>query len=104
MRIINNLDLISPKIIKENHKIIWIAEKGTENKNLRVYGDLWFNTFSEETVKFVKDKANTDIHNMSGQEYISSQLKYLHEENIRKNEYIYKASRGCIELLNYTLN
>lgn len=102
MRIINNLDLISPKIIKENHKIIWIAEKGTENKNLRVYGDLWFNTFSEETVKFVKDKANTDIHNMSGQEYISSQLKYLHEENIRKNEYINPNYHKDIDKINYS--
>ena len=88
MKIINSLDFFFPKIMKENNKITWIVEKGTEDKNLRIYGDFWYETFSKETANFAKDKAFIDIHSMSANEYIVSQLKYLHEENIRKNEYI----------------
>ena len=101
MKIINNLDLFSPKIIKENNKIIWIAENGSEDKNLRKYGDLWYKTFSKETEIFSKDKANVDIHNLSANEYILSQLKYLHEENIRKNEYISPSYHDDIDKINH---
>ena len=103
MKIINSLDFFSPIIMKENNKITWIAEKGTENKNISIYGDFWYETFSEETSKFAKDKASADIHNMSAIEYISSQLKYLNEENIRKNEYISHKYHDKIDKINYKL-
>ena len=103
MKIIYNLDLFSPTIMKENNKIIWIAEKGTDDKNKRTYGDLWYETFSKETSKFSKDKASADIHNMSANEYILCQLKYLHEENIRKNEYINHNYHDDIDKINYEL-
>ena len=101
MKIINNLDLISPKIVRENNNITWMAEKGTETKNLRDFGDNWYKeTFSKETTKFAKDKANADIHSMSAPEYILSQLKYLDEENIRKNEYINPNYHNEIDQIN----
>ena len=101
LNIIDNLDLFSPKIVRENSKIVWMAEKGTEGKSLREFGDRWYNdTFSKETVKFAKDKANADIHSMSAPEYILSELKYLDEENIRKNDYINANYHNDIDKIN----
>ena len=101
LNIIDNLDLISPKIVKENSKITWMAEAGTEGKNLKEFGDKWYNeTFSKETTKFAKDKANADIHSMSAPEYIVSQLKYLDEENVRKRDYINANYHNDIDKIN----
>ena len=102
LKIINDLDLFSPKIIKENNKISWIAEKGTENKNNRDYGDKWYkDSFQKETIKFAKDKANGDIHSMSAPEYILSELKYLNEEKERQKEYINPNYHKDIDNINY---
>ena len=104
LNIIDNLDLYSPQIMKENKKIVWMAEKGTENKNLREFGDKWYNeTFSIETQKFAKDKAEDDIHRMSAPEYILSQLKYLDEENDRKNDYINPNYHSDIDIINHKI-
>ena len=104
LNIIDNLDLYSPQIMKENKKIVWMAEKGTENKNLREFGDKWYDeTFSIETQKFAKDKAEDDIHRMSAPEYILSQLKYLDEENDRKNDYINPNYHSDIDIINHKI-
>ena len=104
LNIIDNLDLYSPQIMKENTKIVWMAEKGTEDKNLREFGDKWYNeTFSIETQKFAKDKAEDDIHRMSAPEYILSQLKYLDEENDRKNDYINPNYHSDIDIINHKI-
>ena len=104
LNIIDNLDLYSPQIMKENKKIVWMAEKGTEDKNLREFGDKWYNeTFSIETQKFAKDKAEDDIHRMSAPEYILSQLKYLDEENDRKNDYINPNYHSDIDIINHKI-
>ena len=104
LNIIDNLDLYSPQIMKENKKIVWMAEKGTEDKNLREFGDKWYKeTFSIETQKFVKDKAEDDIHRMSAPEYILSQLKYLDEENDRKNDYINPNYHSDIDIINHKI-
>ncbi len=100
LKIINDLDLLSPKIVKENNKISWVPESGTENKNEREYGDKWYATFSKETSKFAKDKANADIHSMSAPEYVLSQLRYLEEEEVRKNEYINPNYHSDIDKIN----
>ena len=101
LNIIDNLDLFSPDIDKYNYKILWIAEKGTECKNLREFGDRWYNgTFSEETTKFAKEKANSDIDSLSAYEYILSQLKYLNEENDRKSDYINANYHNEIDKIN----
>ena len=102
LKIISDLDLFNPKIIKENNKIAWIAEKGSEDKNSRIYGDKWYkDSFEKETVKFAKDKANADIHSMSAPEYISSQLKFLSEEKVRQKEYISRNYHRDIDIINY---
>ena len=104
LNIIDNLDLISPIIIKEKDNIVWMAEKGSESENLREFGDKWYNeTFSKETIKFAKDKAENDIHGKSAPEYIKSQLQYLEEENDRKNDYINKNYHSDIDKINYKI-
>ena len=89
LKIINDLDLINPKIIKENNKICWIPEKDKDEKNEPTFANKWYKeSFEKETIKFIKDKANADIHSMSAPEYITSALKFINEEIIRENEYI----------------
>ena len=100
LKIINDLDLFSPRIVKENNKISWVPEAGTETKNEKEFGDKWYETFSKETSKFAKDKANADIHSMSAPEYVASQLKYLEEEEVRKNEYINPNYHSDIDKIN----
>ena len=100
LKIINDLDLFSPRIVKENNIISWVPEKGTETKNEKEFGDKWYETFSKETSKFAKDKANADIHSMSAPEYVLSQLKYLEEEEVRKNEYINPNYHSDIDKIN----
>ncbi len=92
----------NPKIVKENNKISWIQVSKTENKNSTPYEDKWYDDyFKNETIKFAKDKANSDIHNMSAPEYVLSQLKYLDEETVRQSEYINQKYHSKINEINY---
>ena len=100
LKVIDWLDFVNPKIIKENNKISWISDK--PEKSEFPFAKQWYDdSFQKETIKFVKDKANIDIHNMSAPEYITSQLKYLSEEKIRQNEYINPIFHKDINQINY---
>ena len=107
LKIINDLDLFAPKIIKEKNRIVWVEEKEEiKNEDIKTaengYAKKWFDsTFEKETNKFSKDKASADIHIMSAAEYIKSQLKYLNEENVRKKEYINSDFHQKIDSINY---
>ena len=102
LKIMYDIDLSNPKIIKENNKISWIPEKATENRNDTPYEDKWYDSFfRNETIKFAKDKGNADIHNMSAPEYILSQLKYLDEESVRQSEYINPKYHSKINEINH---
>lgn len=73
MKIINDVDLLSPKIIKENNKISWVSETGIENENEIVgeHSNKWFNDYFEaETKSFSEAKAKHDIEIMTALEYI----------------------------------
>ena len=98
LKILYDIDLNSPKIIKEKNNVYWIQE----SQNETIYQDKWFNEyFKGETIKFAKDKANTDINKMSAPEYIDSQLKYLEEEEVRQVEYINPIYKSKIDDINY---
>ena len=103
LKIINDLDIIYPKIIKENNKLVWVAEKNTENeKNEFIFGNKWYNdSFENETRQFSEEKAKNDIHNMSASEYITSQLKYLDEEKNREKDFINPEFHKKIDNINY---
>ena len=103
LKIIYDIDLVNPKIMKENNKISWIPEKGTENNNTETdYQDKWYDSFFKtETMKFAKDKGNSDIHNMSAPEYVLSQLKYINEEYERQSEYINPKYHSKINEINF---
>jgi hypothetical protein len=104
LKIIDDLDLTFPKIIRENNKFVWIQDLNhPDTNNEHVFANKWYKeTFEKETTKFVKDKANADIHSMSAPEYISSQLKYLDEEKKREEEYINSIFHNSINSINYT--
>ena len=102
LKIINDLDLSSPKIIKEKNKISWIPEAKSEEKNDHSFANKWYkDSFEKETIKFAKNKASTDIHSMSASEYIESELKYINEEKERQKEYINPIYHNEINKLNY---
>ena len=102
LKIINDLDLSNPKIIKERNNITWTEEKEENDKKEHNFAEKWYkDTFEKETIKFAKEKANLDIHNMSAPEYIESQLKYLDEEYNRQSEYINPAFHNKINDINY---
>ena len=102
LKILYDIDLSNPKIMKENNKISWIQENAQDARNETLYQDKWFEEFfKSETIKFAKDKGNADIHNMSAPEYIISQLKYLDEETIRQSEYINPKYHFKINEINY---
>ena len=108
MKIISDLDLANPKIIKEHNSIYWIEDttpiknKKVKKKKKTEHGDKWFKeTFERETTKFIKDKAAKDATSMSASEYIAAQLKYLDEEEIRKKEYINPDYHEEIDKINY---
>ena len=102
LKILYDIDLSNPKIMKENNKISWIQENVQDARNETAYQDKWYEEFFKaETIKFAKDKGNADIHNMSAPEYIISQLKYLDEETIRQSEYINPKYHFKINEINY---
>lgn len=101
MEIIRCLDLETPKILKENNKISWIALTNKEEVETKIQS-LWFDDFFEkETKKFAEDKGNKDINSLSAPEYVLSQLKYLDEEDGRKKGFIHKKFHGRINEINY---
>ena len=104
LKIIDDLDLTFPKIIRENNKFVWIQDPDHQDtNNEHVFANKWYKeSFENETRKFVKDKANADIHSMSAPEYISSQLKYIDEEKKREEEYINPIFHKLINSINYT--
>ena len=102
MKILKDLDIEFPQIMKENNRIIWAPEKDKESKNENAVQNLWYNEyFASETKKFAEAKASADIHSMSAPEYVLSQLKYLDEEYERESEYINPIFHNKINQLNY---
>ena len=102
LRILKDLDLEKPKIMKENNKISWVGDNNTGEKSKPDVQDLWFNDyFSKDTWSFAEAKANNDIRSMSAPEYVESQLKYLDEEQERKIEYINPIYHQRIDALNH---
>ena len=102
MKILKDLDIEFPQIMKENNRIIWAPEKDKESKNENAVQNLWYNEyFASETKKFAEAKASADIHSMSAPEYVLSQLKYLDEEYERESEYINPIFHNKINSANY---
>ena len=52
LKIISDLDLSAPKIVKENDIICWIQEKGKCEKNETKYKDKWSEILSKYETKF----------------------------------------------------
>ena len=102
LKILFDIDLPNPKIVKENNKIFWSDDSKIGDRNETPYEDKWYEEyFKSETIKFAKDKGNSDIHNMSAPEYILSQLKYIDEELERQTEYINPKYHSKINDINY---
>ena len=101
MKILSYLDYQFPKITKENNRILWIKEKENESYENEVQDMWYYEYFETDTIKFAREKGNTDIHTMSAPEYVVSQLKYLDEEYERQKEFIHPNFHEQINKLNY---
>ena len=102
LKVLYDMDLHSPIMKREKGSIIWDNTAVEDESNEQIYQDKWFfDYFKDETIKFVQNKANTDIHTMSAPEYINSQIKYLDEEEKRLNEYISPIYKFHINEINH---
>ena len=106
MRILNDMDISDPKIIKENNKIIWVMKEYNNTVNLltddNIYKEEWYEKyFKEETIQFAKEKAEKEIKEKTVFEFILSQLKYLEEEKERQEEYMNVKYHNIINKVNY---
>ena len=103
IKVLYDIGLQNPIMIREKENINWIQDpKEDIESNEQIYQDNWFyDYFKDETINFAKNKANKDIHNMSAPEYIDAQIKYLHEEENRLNEYISPIYKSHINEINY---
>ncbi|MCQ2819534.1 MAG: cullin [archaeon] len=123
LKIIENVDLLKPEILREGDRFFWAGEampmkkddpnepkkavpvsvqprknkkgapikEGKKEEPKMSNIQEWFEgKFTEETIQYAKSKGTNAIHSMSAQEYIFTILKYLDEEDSRKNEYINK--------------
>lgn len=86
LKIIEEVDLKNPEIAKDNDRFFWSGESINE------FIKEWYTKFfSKDTDSYVSIKAKNAIQSMSAPEYIRTSLKYLEEEQQRKNEYINKS-------------
>ena len=102
LKVLYDMDLQTPIMKREKESINWDNTAVEDESNEQIYQDKWFfDYFKDETIKFVQNKANTDIHTMSAPEYINSQIKYLDEEEKRLNEYISPIYKFHINEINH---
>ena len=102
IKIINDMDIIKPKINKKNKtSIIWI-EMSKDNQNPPLtYQRKWFDNLLNETENYVKNKSENDINNNTIPEYINNALIYITEELERQKSYIKDIFHTEINNINY---
>ena len=91
MKIISNMDIIKPKIIKlnENNSFGW-EEKIKDINNPLIYQRRWFELYKKMTGEYLHEKYKNDIEKYSIQEYLNIEIKFINEEIERQNNYINK--------------
>ena len=107
MKIISNMDIIKPKIIKlnENNSFGW-EEKNKDINNPLIYQRSWFELYKKMTEEYVREKYENDIEKYSIQEYLNTEIKYINEEITRKYSYTNKIFHSSINyiLFQYLIN
>jgi len=102
IKILKEMNFLKPKIMSERKKIFWINESHYESLSEFEINNLWINEyFLKDTEKFIKNKSITDFQRMAILDYLSTQIKYLEEENERLKEYIAPQYHDTINKLNY---
>ena len=101
MEIINSMDLIKPKIVKDKNEFKWKETSGETSNNPLTYQKKWFEYFKEETIKYAKNKGEKDIKTLSAPEYMLCELKYINEEHERQKSYINAIFHEEINKINF---
>ena len=102
LEIINYLDFSEAKIIINENREITILLDGYNAVDKKLRKKEWIeNYFMKETIKYLEEKVKNDMKNLSINDYIDTQLKYLKEENERKQLYIYPQFHEQLDKLNY---
>ena len=102
LEIINYLDISKAKIIINENREITILLDGYNAVDKKLRKKEWIeNYFMKETIKYLEEKVKNDMKNLSVNDYIDTQLKYLKEENERKQLYIYPQFHEQLDKLNY---
>lgn len=98
IRIFKIVGLKDPVLEKIGDDYEWSGNSKTKNKG--VISDWLNNHFLPSTENYISTKAKNEISTMSAPEYIKSCLKYLKEEDHRKNLFIPKSFHNALDNLN----
>ena len=102
MKTLQSMDYTKPMIsYKKTTTKYWEEKENDPNKLKLHYQDEWYNYFKQETIKYLKNKAENDIKNNSAPDYVKCELKYLKEEDERLNSYVNKDFHASIKEINY---
>ena len=102
MKTISYMDYEKPKINRDKGTIIWEEKSKNRREDNFPHQKKWFNDyFKQETIRYIKNKSETDIASLSADEYVQFGLKYLDEEKKRKIVYINKIFHKEIDDINY---
>ena len=102
MKTLQSMDYTKPMMsYKKTTTKYWKEKENDPNKLKLHYQDKWYNYFKQETIKYLKNKAENDIKNNSAPDYVKCELKYLKEEDERLNSYVNKDFHASIKEINY---
>ena len=78
MKTISYMDYEKPKINRDKGTIIWEEKSKNRREDNFPHQKKWFNDyFKQETIRYIKNKSETDIASLSADEYVQFGLKYL---------------------------
>lgn len=98
IRIFKIVSLKDPVLVKYGEDFEWSGN--SKNSSKGVLSDWFNNHFIPSTQNYISNKAKNEISKMSAPEYVKSCLKYLKEEDLRKNLFISKAYHNSLDNIN----
>lgn len=96
LTIFEEIDMKNPELCKQGDNIYWVGES-----TLGVLNEWFKQNFITVTDVYICNKAKNEISTLSAPEYVRSSLKYLEEEQRRKEEYIHRNYHDALDKINF---
>lgn len=98
IKIFRQVDLKDVVLNKVEESYEWTGNSNKSNKG--VLSEWFYNSFLGSTEAYIFTKSKKEISSLSAPEYIKSCLKYLKEEEERKNMFISRDFHNSLDVLN----